>query len=88
MWELIGGSELDAARAKMRPQKRSLSNMPQLTLYAERAAEAARTLKEAGAVRVWLAGKGSYDGVDANIFAGCNAVETLETTLRDLGVAE
>ncbi|TNY36408.1 methylmalonyl-CoA mutase family protein [Thermomonospora catenispora] len=58
------------------------------TLYAERAAEAARTLKEAGAVRVWLAGKGSYDGVDANIFAGCNAVETLETTLRDLGVAE
>lgn len=57
-------------------------------LYAEQAADAARTLKEAGAVRVWLAGKGSYEGVDANIYAGCNAVETLQTTLRDLGVAE
>ncbi|WP_119730286.1 methylmalonyl-CoA mutase family protein [Thermomonospora amylolytica] len=57
-------------------------------LYADQAADAARTLKEAGAVRVWLAGKGSYDGVDATIFAGCDAVETLRTTLRDLGVAE
>ncbi|WP_103935953.1 methylmalonyl-CoA mutase subunit beta [Thermomonospora echinospora] len=57
-------------------------------LYAEQAAGAARVLKDAGAVRVWLAGKGSYDGVDARVFAGCDAVETLETTLRDLGVAE
>ncbi|HEX2312339.1 MAG TPA: methylmalonyl-CoA mutase subunit beta [Thermomonospora sp.] len=57
-------------------------------VYAEQAAEAARTLKDAGAVRVWLAGKGSFDGVDANVFAGCDAVETLTTTLRDLGVAE
>ncbi|REF00119.1 methylmalonyl-CoA mutase family protein [Thermomonospora umbrina] len=57
-------------------------------VYEDRAAEAARVLKEAGAVRVWLAGKGSYEGVDANVYAGCDAVETLRTALRDLGVAE
>ncbi|PRX01517.1 UNVERIFIED_ORG: heterodimeric methylmalonyl-CoA mutase small subunit [Actinomadura viridilutea] len=55
-------------------------------LYEEQAADAARTLKDAGAVKVWLAGKGSYDGVDARIFAGCDAVDVLETTLADLGV--
>ncbi|MFP3968006.1 methylmalonyl-CoA mutase subunit beta [Actinomadura fulvescens] len=56
-------------------------------LYAERAADAARILKDAGAIKVWLAGKGSFDGVDAQIFAGCDAVEVLETTLHDLGVS-
>ncbi|MEU5882557.1 methylmalonyl-CoA mutase family protein [Spirillospora sp. NPDC047279] len=55
-------------------------------LYSEEAADAARVLKEAGATRVWLAGKGAYEGVDANVFAGCDAVEVLETTLHDLGV--
>ncbi|MFI0352212.1 methylmalonyl-CoA mutase family protein [Actinomadura sp. 9N407] len=55
-------------------------------LYAEQAAAAARTLKEAGAVKVWLAGKGSHEGVDARVFAGCDAVSVLETTLDDLGV--
>ncbi|MFD0904475.1 methylmalonyl-CoA mutase subunit beta [Actinomadura sediminis] len=55
-------------------------------VYAEQAADAARTLKDAGAKRVWLAGKGTYEGVDANVFAGCDAVEVLETTLHDLGV--
>ncbi|RSN67195.1 MULTISPECIES: methylmalonyl-CoA mutase subunit beta [Actinomadura] len=55
-------------------------------VYAERAADAARTLRDAGAKRVWLAGKGTYEGVDANVFAGCDAVEVLETTLHDLGV--
>jgi methylmalonyl-CoA mutase len=56
--------------------------------YAEEAAAAARTLREAGALRVWLAGKGSYEGVDGNVFAGCDAVAVLETTLHDLGVGE
>ncbi|MFI0449822.1 methylmalonyl-CoA mutase family protein [Actinomadura sp. 6N118] len=56
-------------------------------LYAEQAEEAARTLKDAGAIKIWLAGKGSYDGVDAHVFAGCDAVEVLETTLHDLGVS-
>ncbi|MEW2354736.1 methylmalonyl-CoA mutase subunit beta [Spirillospora sp. NPDC029432] len=55
-------------------------------LYAEQAEEAARALKEAGAVKVWLAGKGSYEGVDSHVFAGCDAVDVLETTLDDLGV--
>ncbi|RFU36460.1 methylmalonyl-CoA mutase [Actinomadura logoneensis] len=55
-------------------------------VYEERAADAARVLRDAGAVKVWLAGKGSYDGVDARISAGCDAVEVLTTTLTDLGV--
>jgi len=55
-------------------------------LYAEQAEAAAKTLKERGAVKVWLAGKGDYPGVDGNVFAGCNAIEVLEGTLRDLGV--
>ncbi|WP_433469365.1 methylmalonyl-CoA mutase family protein [Spirillospora sp. CA-128828] len=57
-------------------------------LYEERAAEAARVLHDAGAVKVWLAGKGTYEGVDAHVYAGCDAIEVLETTLRDLGVNE
>ncbi|GAA2402621.1 methylmalonyl-CoA mutase family protein [Actinomadura vinacea] len=55
-------------------------------LYGEQAEDAARKLKEAGAVKVWLAGKGTYEGVDAHVFAGCDAVAVLETTLDDLGV--
>jgi methylmalonyl-CoA mutase len=55
-------------------------------LYADQAEDAARALKEAGAVKVWLAGKGSYEGVDARVFAGCDAVTALETTLDDLRV--
>jgi methylmalonyl-CoA mutase len=55
-------------------------------LYADQAGDAARALKEAGAVKVWLAGKGSYEGVDSHVFAGCDAVEVLATTLDDLGV--
>ncbi|GAA3227841.1 methylmalonyl-CoA mutase subunit beta [Actinocorallia longicatena] len=46
-------------------------------LYAEGAADAAATLKAKGAGTVWLAGKGGFDGVDGNLFAGCNAVEIL-----------
>ena len=41
-----------------------------------------------GAVKVWLAGKGTYEGVDANVYAGCDAIGVLETTLHDLGVNE
>ncbi|MGI5330071.1 methylmalonyl-CoA mutase family protein [Actinomadura nitritigenes] len=57
-------------------------------LYEEQAAGAARALKDAGAVKVWLAGKGTYEGVDARVHAGCDAIEALETTLHDLGVNE
>ncbi|WP_242890906.1 methylmalonyl-CoA mutase subunit beta [Actinomadura litoris] len=55
-------------------------------VYGEEAAGAARVLRDGGAVKVWVAGKGTYEGVDANVFAGCDAVEVLETTLHDLGV--
>ncbi|MFI5495912.1 methylmalonyl-CoA mutase family protein [Actinoplanes sp. NPDC051859] len=55
--------------------------------YAASAAAVAAALTEAGARRVWLAGRGEYDGVDGYVFAGCDAVGVLETTLTDLGVA-
>ncbi|TDB87509.1 methylmalonyl-CoA mutase [Actinomadura sp. KC216] len=58
------------------------------TVYEEQATEAARALRQAGAIKVWLAGKGSYEGVDAGVHAGCDAIEVLETALRDLGVNE
>ncbi|MFI0370000.1 methylmalonyl-CoA mutase family protein [Actinomadura sp. 1N219] len=57
-------------------------------VYEEQAAEAARVLRQAGAMKVWLAGKGTYEGVDAGVYAGCDAIEALETALRDLGVNE
>ncbi|XRQ14676.1 methylmalonyl-CoA mutase family protein [Actinomadura welshii] len=60
-------------------------------VYEERAADAARTLRDAGAVKVWLAGKGTYEGVPGDVtgvYAGCDAIEVLETTLADLGVSE
>ncbi|NAS20845.1 methylmalonyl-CoA mutase [Herbidospora sp. NEAU-GS84] len=55
-------------------------------LYADQAAQAAAALREAGAAKVWLAGKGEYEGVDATLFAGCDALKVLETTFDDLGV--
>ncbi len=55
-------------------------------LYGEHAAPVAAALREAGAKRVWLAGKGGYDGVDGNVYAGCDAIAVLETTLDDCGV--
>ncbi|TDD28568.1 methylmalonyl-CoA mutase [Actinomadura sp. KC06] len=57
-------------------------------MYEEQAAEAARVLRQAGAMKVWLAGKGTYEGVDAGVYAGCDAIGVLETALRDLGVNE
>ncbi|TDB96296.1 methylmalonyl-CoA mutase subunit beta [Actinomadura sp. 7K534] len=60
-------------------------------VYAEQAADAVRILRDAGAVKVWLAGRGTYEGVPgdvAGVYAGCDAIEVLETTLDDLGVSE
>ncbi|MGA4843359.1 methylmalonyl-CoA mutase small subunit [Streptomyces sp. G45] len=57
-------------------------------LYAEEAAAVAAALKEAGAERVYLAGRpGEYDAVDAYVFAGCDAVAVLSSTLDLMGVA-
>ncbi|GII93704.1 methylmalonyl-CoA mutase subunit beta [Sinosporangium siamense] len=55
--------------------------------YAEHAEAVAAALKDAGAVKVWLAGKGEHIGVDARLYAGCDALEVLRTTFDDLGVA-
>ncbi|MEU4251891.1 methylmalonyl-CoA mutase family protein [Amycolatopsis sp. NPDC026612] len=51
------------------------------------AAEAAAVAASLGADHVLLAGKGSYDGVDENVFAGCDALEVLDSLHAKLGVA-
>jgi methylmalonyl-CoA mutase len=60
-------------------------------VYAERATETARALKQAGASRVLLAGKPSDpppDDVDDFVFAGCDTVSVLRDTHRRLGVSD
>ncbi|MFG2349769.1 methylmalonyl-CoA mutase family protein [Streptomyces phaeochromogenes] len=57
-------------------------------LYEERAAEVTASLKSAGAAQVFLAGRpGQYSGVDAYVFAGCDAVAVLSATLDRMGVS-
>jgi methylmalonyl-CoA mutase len=57
-------------------------------IYADHAEPVATMLKAAGARTVWLAGKpGDYSGVDGYLYAGCDAVAVVESTLRDLEVA-
>jgi methylmalonyl-CoA mutase len=57
-------------------------------LYEERAAEVTASLKSAGAAHVFLAGRpGQYPGVDAYVFAGCDAVAVLSATLDRMGVS-
>src|SRR5215207_1201715 len=60
-------------------------------VYAEHAAPVATALARAGARTVWLAGRpadhsAEHDGVDGYLYAGCDAIAVLETTLRELGV--
>ncbi|WP_433496259.1 methylmalonyl-CoA mutase family protein [Sphaerimonospora sp. CA-214678] len=55
-------------------------------LYGEHAAAVAAALRAAGAGRIWLAGKGEHGDVDANLYAGCDALDVLRTTFDDLGV--
>ncbi|MEC3981588.1 methylmalonyl-CoA mutase family protein [Amycolatopsis sp. H20-H5] len=58
------------------------------TSYGEQAAEVATALKAAGAETVLLAGKPTdeYADVTGFLFAGCDALEVLTGTLRELGV--
>ncbi|WP_369255746.1 methylmalonyl-CoA mutase family protein [Streptomyces sp. R35] len=57
-------------------------------LYEERAAEVTASLKSAGAAQVFLAGRpAQYPGVDAYVFAGCDAVAVLSATLDRMGVS-
>lgn len=57
-------------------------------LYEQEAAAVAAALKSAGAERVFLAGRpGEFGDVDAYVFAGCDAVAVLTSTLDLMGVA-
>ncbi|NEB79279.1 methylmalonyl-CoA mutase [Streptomyces sp. SID14478] len=57
-------------------------------LYAELAESEAESVRSAGASHVFLAGRpGSYAGVDTYVFAGCDAVAVLSTTLDRMGVS-
>jgi methylmalonyl-CoA mutase len=51
-------------------------------VYGEEAAAAVATLKHAGARHVWLAGKVAVDGVDGQLFVGCDALAALRTTVE------
>ncbi len=57
-------------------------------MYETEAAGAAEALKNAGAQRVWLAGKHEGAGIDANIFAGADVVHLLTLAQAELGVAQ
>lgn len=54
--------------------------------YAEDAGAAAKALKDAGAVALWLAGKHEANGVDRHVFMGCDVVHELTLSLAELGV--
>ena len=54
--------------------------------YEEEAAETAKALKAAGASHVWLAGKFEGDGIDSNIFMGCDVLHALKLAHAELGV--
>lgn len=57
-------------------------------LYEEQAEAVASRVKAAGAAHVFLAGRpGPYPGVDAYVFAGCDAVAVLSATLDRMGVS-
>ncbi len=55
--------------------------------YETGAAAAAGALKQAGAVRVWLAGRTEAAGIDANLFAGCDALHILQLLHAELGLS-
>ncbi|WP_030614496.1 methylmalonyl-CoA mutase subunit beta [Streptomyces fulvoviolaceus] len=57
-------------------------------VYEEQAATVAAELRSAGAAHVFLAGRpGDHPGVDAYVFAGCDAVAVLSATLDRMGVS-
>lgn len=56
------------------------------TIYEHAAGPVAAALREAGARQIWLAGKAKVDGIDGNLFAGCDALTVLRSTLEALEV--
>jgi methylmalonyl-CoA mutase len=55
-------------------------------VYADEAADAAKALRAAGAEQIWLAGTMEVDGVDGNLFTGCDALAVLHRAFDALGV--
>jgi methylmalonyl-CoA mutase len=53
-------------------------------VYEERAEATARALHDAGAVRVYLAGRHEAPGVDEHVYTGCDALSTLTRALDAL----
>lgn len=47
-------------------------------LYAERAADTVAALRDAGATRILLAGRHDVDGVDGQLYAGCDALAVVD----------
>ena len=56
--------------------------------YEDEAEAAAKALHEAGAGRVFLAGKFEGEGIDTNIYMGCDTVDVLQLAQAELGVAK
>ena len=56
--------------------------------YEDEAVAAAKALKDAGASRVFLAGKFEGEGIDTHLFMGCDAVHVLELAQAEIGVAK
>ncbi|WP_084395763.1 methylmalonyl-CoA mutase family protein [Henriciella aquimarina] len=56
--------------------------------YEEEAEPAAKALKDAGAQRVFLAGKFDAPSVDTNLYMGCDVVDVLDLAQAELGVAK
>jgi methylmalonyl-CoA mutase len=54
--------------------------------YGAEAAEAAGALKASGATHVWIAGKFEADGIDRQIFMGCDVVHETSLAQAELGV--
>jgi methylmalonyl-CoA mutase len=57
-------------------------------VYDQHAAALAAALRDAGAGRILLAGKKDVDGVDAILYAGCDAAAVLRDTLDALATHE
>ncbi len=56
--------------------------------YDDEAEAAAKALKQAGAQRVFLAGKFDAPAIDTNLFMGCDTIHVLELAQAELGVAK
>lgn len=56
--------------------------------YEDEAADTAKALKEAGAERVFLAGKFEGEGIDTTIFMGCDAIDVLELAQAEIGISK